>query len=277
MIVDAHTHIFPPEVVSNRQRFTAANPEFAAIYSDPTAPMATAEQLLGYMDNQGVDRAWVVGFPWREEAHAREHNDYLAEVARTSGGRIKALGGFWPGASWARREAERVLGMGMAGLGELAYYGQNLDTKALGKICALAAEAGAIVMLHTNEPVGHRYPGKAPMTLAALYELIKANPATRLVLAHMGGGIFFYCLMKREVREVLANCWLDTAAAPFLYRPRAYALAVELMGAEKILLGTDYPLLGISRYRRELTHPEAGLGKEELKWILGRAAEQLIP
>jgi hypothetical protein len=139
------------------------------------------------------------------------------------------------------------------------------------------AEADAPLLLHTNEPVGHKYPGKAPMTLAALYGLVRRHPETKLVLAHMAGGLFFYSLLKKEVSQALRNVWIDTAAAPFLYQPRAYGLAVELLGADKVLLGSDYPLLPVSRYQREMQDPRAGLGDGALEMVMGRAALELIP
>jgi predicted TIM-barrel fold metal-dependent hydrolase len=82
--------------------------------------------------------------------------------------------------------------------------------------------------------------------------------------------------MKKEVSQVLANVWLDTAAAPFLYRPRAYALAVELMGADKLLMGSDYPLLPVSRYRRELGAEEAGFSPDVMAGIMGDNALKVI-
>lgn len=275
MIVDAHTHIFPPQVVEDRQRFLEGEPAFAAIYADPKAPMVTAEGLVAAMDRDGVDVSWALGFPWVREENARLHNDYLAQVMREYPDRLRCLGCVHPPAGWARGEAERCLGLGLAGLGELAFYDSDLDLDSLAPFCRLCAEADRPLLLHTNEPVGHRYPGKAPMTLAALYALIKENPDTRFVLAHMGAGLFFYGLLKKEVREVLAKVWLDTAAAPFLYRPRTYALAVEILGAEKVLLGSDYPLLPVSRYRRELD--QAGLTPGELELVLGGAAARVIP
>ena len=169
-----------------------------------------------------------------------------------------------------------ALDLGLSGLGELAFYSTDLDVASLAPLCRLCAEADKPLLLHTNEPVGHRYPGKAPMTLASLYELIKTNPQTKLVLAHMAGGLFFYSLLKKEVSGVLERVWLDTAAAPFLYRPRAYGLCAELLGANKLLLGTDYPLLRAPRYIKELGHPDAGLNPAELELIMGRAARELI-
>jgi hypothetical protein len=43
-----------------------------------------------------------------------------------------------------------------------------------------------------------------------------------------------------------------------------------LVGAERLLLGTDFPLLGLARYRRALD--EAGLDESELGLILGGGA-----
>ncbi len=277
MIIDVHTHIFPPEVIAGRERFLDGEPSFAAIYADPKAPMVDADGLVEAMDRDRVDVSWALGFPWQREENARLHNDYLARAAAESNGRLRALGCVQPPLAWARREAERALALGLSGLGELAFYGSDLDPAALAPFCALCAEAGAPLLLHTNEPVGHRYPGKAPMTLAALYALIRQNPATRLVLAHMGAGLFFYASLKKEVAGALANVWIDTAAAPFLYRPRAYGLAVELLGAEKVLLGSDYPLIPVERYQRELATEEAGLTPQQLELVLGRAAAGLIP
>ncbi|MCB2186201.1 MAG: amidohydrolase family protein [Deltaproteobacteria bacterium] len=275
-MVDVHTHIFPPEVVAERERFLPGEPAFQAIYADPAAPMVTAEDLVAAMDQEGVDVSWAVGFPWEREENARLHNDYLAQAARAHPTRLRSLASIHPPTAWATREAQRALGLGLHGLGEMAFYGGDVDPVSLDPLCRLAAEAGVPLLLHTNEPVGHRYPGKAPMTLAALYRLVTAHPATKLVLAHLGGGLFFYSLLKKEVSQALANVWLDTAAAPFLYRPRAYGLACELMGAHKVLLGTDYPLLPASRYRRELSSPEAGLSPADLALVMGEGARRLL-
>ncbi len=277
MIIDVHTHIFPPQVMADRERFCQGEPAFAAIYADEAAPMVDAPGLIAAMDQAGVDISWAVGFPWLREENARLHNDYLMAAVKQYPARLKGLACVHPPQDWAQGEAQRALAGGLHGLGEVAFYDTDLDPASLGPICRLAAEADAPLLLHTNEPVGHQYPGKAPMTLAALYRLITSHPETKLVLAHMGGGIFFYAALKREVSAALARVWLDTAAAPFLYRPRAYGLAVELMGQDKLLLGSDYPLLPVSRYQRELSSPEAGLGPGQLEMVMGSNAARLLP
>jgi len=45
VIVDFHTHVFPPEVIASRERYLAADATFRELYSDPKAKLATAEDL----------------------------------------------------------------------------------------------------------------------------------------------------------------------------------------------------------------------------------------
>ena len=82
--------------------------------------------------------------------------------------------------------------------------------------------------------------------------------------------MFVYALLKKEAREVLSQVAYDTAASPFLYDPAIYAVAVKIVGAQRILFGSDYPLIRPERYFEEMA--AAGLSEEEQAWIKGRSA-----
>ena len=138
----------------------------------------------------------------------------------------------------------------------------------------ICREKEALVLIHTNEPVGHVYPGKSPNTLSQIYRLVRRFPDNRLILAHWGGGLLFYALLKKEVRETLRNVYFDTAASPFLYEPAIWETAARIVGVDKILLGTDYPLLKPSRYLREID--ASALSKEARKRIKGGNAAALL-
>ena len=63
-----------------------------------------------------------------------------------------------------------------------------------------------------------------------------------------------------EVKETLRNVYFDTAASPFLYTADVFSTVERLVGADKILFGSDYPLL---RPRRLLKRLQAsGLSEE---------------
>ncbi len=276
MIIDSHVHIFPPEVVADRRSHLDDGPAFAIIYADPRARMVTAEELIAALDADGVDKAVVCGFPWRDAGRARVHNDYILAATERFPDRLVPTAGVDPLSPGAMAEAERALSNGAAGLGEIALYDTDLAEpealSALTRLGRLCADADKPLLLHTNEPVGHSYSGKSPMTLAGLYKLLRACPETRFQLAHLGGGLFFFGLLKKEVGEVLANAVFDTAAAPFLYRPELYTVFADLMGPEKLVYGSDYPLLSLARYLKDLE--TAGVENELKARILGRNAAE---
>lgn len=277
MRIDVHTHVFPGEIVSERERFFANEPVFRLLYDSPKARLTTAEGLLEVMDRDGVDRAVVFGFPWVQPDLAMRHNDVVLEAAVRHAPRLIPFGCVSPLARGAIREAERCLENGARGLGELAIYescdpGQALDV--YGALAACCRSCGSMLLVHANEAVGHQYPGKAPFGLEFYYELVRRAAGIPLILAHWGGGLCFYELLKREAPEVLASVYYDTAASPFVYQSSIYRVLARALPAGKILYGSDYPLLPPSRYWREME--EAGLTPEEQEAIGGWNAARLF-
>jgi predicted TIM-barrel fold metal-dependent hydrolase len=127
--------------------------------------------------------------------------------------------------------------------------------------------------LHVNESVGHDYPGKSLKDLRPIYQLLLALPAMNIILAHWGGGFFFYELMP-EVARAAQRVYYDTAASPFLYRPLIYRIALKIIGPKRILFGSDYPLLPPGRYFDELK--KIRLGERDQTLIKGRNTQRLF-
>jgi predicted TIM-barrel fold metal-dependent hydrolase len=277
MVVDFHTHIFPQRMRQNRAPYFAGEPAFELLYRSPKARLAGADDLLRVMDAQGVDLSVVFGFPWRSAETFRRHNDYILEAVARYPGRLVGLCCLDPQHPGAAREVRRCIDGGLCGVGELAFYGSGINANILERLAPVmdvCRESGLPVLVHANEPVGHAYPGKAPLTLDQIFRLIKRFRRNTLVLAHWGGGIFFYNLLKKEVKETLADTYFDTAASPYLYDPAVYRVAVEAVGSGRILFGSDYPLLEPARYFRELA--AAGLAPEDVRRIRGANAAALL-
>ena len=277
MIIDFHTHIFPPAFRRERERYFDGEPAFRLLYDAPKAKLAGAAELIAAMDEHGIDMSVTFGFPWHSEEYFKCHNDYILEAMARYPKRLIGFGCCDCLHPAAAAETDRCLSSGLAGMGELAFYCSDMDCaslEGLDPIMELCRKYDRPVMLHTNEPVGHRYPGKTENTLAQIYGLVRRFDRNRIVLAHWGAGLFFYTLLKREVSQSLANVWFDTAASPFLYRPDIYALALQLAGGHKILLGSDYPLLSPGRYFAEMA--QAGLSEEERRRITGHNAAALL-
>jgi predicted TIM-barrel fold metal-dependent hydrolase len=277
MIIDCHTHIFPPSIRDDRGPLIKTDPAFRLLYDSAKAKLVGAAELIEQMDRSGVDRTVVFGFPWNDPEVMRRHNDYVGEAASRFPDRLLPFACVDPKVVQAAEEVERCLAAGMKGVGELAFYTEVLDASVVAVLEPIASSCrqhDVPLMIHTNERVGHLYPGKSEASLKVIYEIIRTFPQNRFILCHWGGGLFIYELLKKEAREVLSQVAYDTAASPFLYDPSIYAVAVKIVGAERVLFGSDYPLILPERYFEEMA--AAGLSEEEQAWIKGRSASKWL-
>lgn len=285
MILDAHTHIFSEVTIRKRADYAERDPFFGALYGGAAARMVGVDDLIAAMDTAGVDQAVLAGWPWQRHEICVEQNTWAMEAVRRHPDRLIALAAIQPAAGIvAVRELERCLAGGMKGLGELNADGQRfrLDDPDFVSLARRAAELDVVMMLHTNEPVGHGYPGKGQLPLAGVYALVKSLPGLKLILAHWGGGFPFYELM-REVRKAAANVYYDSAASPLLYSPQVFRTVVDLVGSDKVLFGSDFPLI---LYPKRQTAPdyrpfiaeirESGLAAPDLDKIMGGNARRLF-
>lgn len=277
MVIDFHTHIFPRDIRENREKFFPSEPAFKLLYQPAKSRLIGAADLIDAMDKNRVHKSVVFGFPWKNFAVFKPHNDYIMEMAQKYPDRLIGFGCFEPAGKKVVSEAERCIAAGVSGIGELAFYQTGIDGSALDRlapIMELCAGRNLPVLIHTNEPVGHDYHGKTPITMAQTYRLIKRFPGNKIVLAHWGGGLFFFGLMKKEVKESLKNVYFDTAASPYLYDSEIYRIAAKIIGVDKILFGSDFPLLPPTRYFSEMA--DCGLTKTQLEKISGENAVRLL-
>jgi uncharacterized protein len=293
MIFDAHAHVFPPAVRERREQIVAAEPAFAEIYGDPKAQMATAGELLKSMDDAGVDRAIVCNFAWSADDLIEETNHYILGAAAASKGRLIPFvsvslagagrhGGADVEEAVGERKADartkiRQLSMdGARGIGELRpeQSGYNLGNSDEADVLNWAASAFDLPLLcHVSEPVGHSYAGKQGLSLEALYEFARAAAGVTVIAAHWGGGMPFYALMP-EVRKAIGNVYFDSAASHLLYDPAVYRRVIDLVGVERILWGSDYPLTSQAKALERAR--DAGLSDGEMAAVLGGNAAALF-
>ena len=94
-----------------------------------------------------------------------------------------------------------------------------------------------------------------------------------MIFAHWGGGLLFYELMP-EIRKQNKNVYYDTAASPFLYDKKIYKVAKDIGVLDKVLFGSDYPLISMNRYIKEIA--DSGLSKSEQALVNGENAKALL-
>jgi predicted TIM-barrel fold metal-dependent hydrolase len=277
MIIDVHVHLSSPDLASDRSPYLKGEVGLSILYADPAAKLVSTPDLIRELDASHVDKALVMGFPFTLEDNAKRHNDWILEECQKYPDRLYPLAAFDQRAPWALRHSEEFLKNGGYGLGELCVYDEGLTEPTLENLSALAAlcrDKNAPMLVHVNEPIGHAYPGKAPMEISQIMELVIRTQGTKLILAHFGGGLPLLACLKKNVRNYLDNVRFDTAAMPFIFEPKAIKLGAELLGAGSFLLGTDFPLLKVPRYLKFFN--EAGLTPEEIELVSGRAAAEFL-
>jgi predicted TIM-barrel fold metal-dependent hydrolase len=277
MIIDFHTHIFPPRVKKDRSEYIDRDPLFATLYSSAKARLVTAEELVDDMDKEEIDTSVVLNIGWTTHELCVETNDYILESIARYPRRLVGFGAVQPRSLEATLgEIERCVKGGIKGIGEIRPDMQSLDLGnevMMEPFIEAITRHNLILLIHASEPVGHPYVGKGSVTPDTLYPLIARFPNLTLVCAHWGGGLPFYALMP-EVKKVMDNVFFDTAATPFLYSSNIYSQVIQLVGAEKILFGSDYPLLPWSRLLRELKSLELPEATKNL--ILSGNAQRLL-
>jgi predicted TIM-barrel fold metal-dependent hydrolase len=312
MRIDVHAHCFPAPYLDLLDRFggSAAGTDFARRFSAGTVS-GEMEARIGLMERAGVDRQVLSISPQspyfleRERAAqaARLANDLFAELVRRYPQRFLAFGCLpLPHIDASLAEAARCLDqLGMAGLTvSTRVLDRSIADAAFDPLLAELDRRGAVLFLHPaglacgSVPIvnaGLAWPLGAPVEDAlAVLELMKAGvPARyrrlRIIAPHLGGFLPF--LMRRldhqapwflagspEKPSALARSfWYDTVNA----HPPSLRCAVETLGADRLLLGTDFPYWRDEAYELAVRYiAESGLAPADAERIQGTNAAHLL-
>ena len=277
VIIDFHTHVFPPYIRNNREDLVRRDATLATLYSSSAAWMASAEELVSTMDGASIDISVALGIGWNDLELCRIANDYVIDAVKKFPTRLKGFCSVNP--KWgddAVVEVERCHRAGLVGIGELHPDTQGFDlgdNNVMTPLVEVSIRLGMPILTHASEPVGHLYAGKGSTTPEVLCRFIDNFPDVTLICAHWGGGLPFYALMP-EIANVMRNVYFDTAASPLLYSPEIFRTVAGLLTEDKVLLGTDYPLIKQNRLIRQVI--DAPISDEFKEGILYNNAASLL-
>lgn len=275
-VIDAHTHLFPPELVTDRSTHLNRDTWFAELFSSPNILMVTVEAMLESMDSAGIQHSVVCGWPWKDPVLCREHNDFLAEACRRYPDRLSWLAIVNPSVRGADAEIVRCVAEGAVGAGELNADAQNFtwdEPSRLMPMVDACVSLGVPMLMHCSEPVGHRYPGKGTATPERILVFLEAAPELSVIAAHWGGGLPFYELMP-EVARLTRNVVYDSAASTYLYGFDVFPIVERLAGDDRILFASDYPVLRPRPFLRKVR--ESGITRRGAPGILSGNAERVF-
>jgi predicted TIM-barrel fold metal-dependent hydrolase len=290
-VIDAHVHLYPPELNRDPAGWAvrAGETHWAQLCTRqrrdgrPVQGFPSVEQLLRDMDAAGVARAVLLGWYWEKPETCAWQNRFYAACVREHPDRLSAFAALHPAAGRAATLAEvrRAHGEGLTGLGELSPHsqGHGTDDPGFREVLALAAELGLPVNFHVTDPASKNYPGRVETPLADFARLAREFPRTTFILSHLGGLLPLVDLST----VTLANLFYDTAALPLIYPPEALRRMLDAVGAERVLFGSDYPLILFPReeaepgFGRFLTQVSAAkLTATERAALLGGNAMRLL-
>jgi predicted TIM-barrel fold metal-dependent hydrolase len=250
-VVDAHVHLYPPELNRDPAGWAARAGEdhWARLCTRqrragrPVQGFPSVEQLLRDMDAAGVARAVLLGWYWEKPGTCAWHNRFYAACVSEHPDRLAAFAALHPAAGREATLAEvrRARDEGLIGLGELSPYsqGHGLDDPVFRDALALAAELRLPVNFHVTDPLSKNYPGRVETPLADFSRLAREYPRTTFILSHLGG------LLPLVDPSAVSwpNLFYDTAALPLIYPPDVLRRMLNVVGGEKVLFGSDYPLI----------------------------------
>lgn len=210
---------------------------------------ADIDDLLREMDRSGVDHAVLQGWYWEHQETCDWQNHYHAGCLKAHPDRISAFATVKPSVGKPALDAiRRARDDGFSGLGELCprIQGGALRDPEWLEAMTLAAECGLVVLFHVDEQVGRDHPGRVQTSPEDFLWIAEACSDLRIILAHFGGGLIFHRL-NRGVRKAFERIWFDTAASPLLYDSAVYGAAVACGAGDRLLFGSDFPLITIPR------------------------------
>lgn len=308
MAIDVHAHCVPDGLVEAASRLGVELPPMEPLLFDLPARFEA-------MDRMRMDRQVLSPFialtadelPGLDGTtgprYCRVANELMARTVSYAPTRLSGLATvpLWSGKEAAGELAHAVGQLGLAGveIGTRTATG-HLDAPEMGAFWQAAEELECLVLVHPNasgrnaEPycLGNFVGNPAETTMAAARLMfggvLDDHPGLRVGLVH-GGGFLPYQLGRLErgfeayagqrgarlrsaPSQLVDRLWFDTV----LHSVEMIRALVDLVGAERVLLGSDYPFEMADYDPLATLAGVAGLTEDERWLIAGENAELLM-
>lgn len=219
-----------------------------------------ADQLVKELGEFGITKVGICSLSGNG---MKPQNDLVYEAMCQYPGIVEGYADIDPKAPEAFLEIHRTLGdMKMNGVKFMSWkHGYAVENcPSLGPVIDEIGKYGVHIQIHG---------GASPLCTPFVWiEHAKRRPDMRFVFTHVCGREFGYSCIE-AIRD-LDNFWVETSANMEIDILRK---AVEVLGPERILFGTDWPYKPTNIEIEKLYH--LGLNESELELVFYRNAEKL--
>ncbi|MDR0905864.1 MAG: amidohydrolase family protein [Oscillospiraceae bacterium] len=265
MTIDFHTHAFPdalaPRALSNL--VDSMETRF-----DPFTD-GTLAGLVGKMDAAGIDKSVLLPVITKQ-SQTKNLNEWAANAAVVSGGRVIPFGGIFPHTDDYKRDIDFVVSLGLRGLKfHCEYQNFSVDAPEFLPIYDYALSRGLVLVFHAGYDPSFPPPFKSsPRQFRAISDAMRGGT---IVAAHLGG----HAQWDDVEKYIVGTCiYLDTSMGQQYYPTETFMRIVRSHGADKILFATDSPWSDGADELESIR--ELPLSDAEKALILGENAKKLL-
>ena len=306
MIVDWHAHVYPPEVASQRRWgniYPLTIENLLEAHERAGIDLCVVSNTLHYI--KGKTPAEALGY-------IRRWNEYAAEIQQRHADRTVAFASAVPGGGKEFiAETERAIRQyGLKGiLINSSHNGAYPDDDAARPFFELLTELDVPVMIHAPtvsfgeermreyrlaSSIGRPFDGCLSIARLIVRGILEQFPKAKIVGCHLGGGIcevigrmdYAYelgdaasglgsyepMMIKHAPSHYLKRMYFDTVS----YHPPAVMCALQTVGADRLLFGSDAPpLLSLLPKAKKIIE-DLPIGASEKQAILGKNALKLL-
>jgi hypothetical protein len=298
-VVDAHTHVIEhiagigrkgeSRAIGNGRVRWIDGEEARLIPQGWGDTSFTPDRLVNVMDEHGISKAVMM-----QGSFYGYCNDYTAEAQQRFPDRLYGMGTFDPYAYEVPSIMERLVGeyhfRGFKfeisrSFGLMGYHPDfHLDGDLMAPIWELAQEHGLVVSLDLGTF------GEPSFQLDSLIRVARRHPGIRFIVEHLfypGPGRFDEVSAALAALSPIPNVSFTLASIPNSTKPEPYpfpsacryaGIARDIVGAERILWGSDLPSVAVNAPYRQLIDyvAESGLFTEaQLRMIYAENAIRL--
>lgn len=231
MVIDIHTHIFPPKLAPHAIGALEKSAGAHAFLN------GTKEDLLKSMKENGVDISVNMPIASRPD-QMRSINNYAIEINNEgfeTG--LYSFGACHPLNPEYREELERLKAAGIKGIKlHPDFQGLFLDDEEMVKTMEYAADLGLIILIHCG--MDPSFPDVHRSTPKRLANILPRLKGAKIIAAHMGGYDYMDDVEKYLVGK---DVYIDTSFTIGKFDEKQILRILQSHDPQKILFGTDSP------------------------------------